>query len=131
MPRQFPRLALGVLILGSTLWAAAAKAPGFTPFVPQILPQGAPGDFDGDGHPDVAIIQDGASGRHVSVRLSGSPGVVTLDGEVVGVIAADIDDDGDVDLITAAPSGQVVNWLNDGRGRFTRQQSLPSRSLSS
>jgi hypothetical protein len=53
-----------------------------------------------------------------------------LDAEVVGVIAADIDHDGDVDLVTAAPSGQVVNWLNDGRGRFTRQQALPSDSLS-
>jgi hypothetical protein len=53
-----------------------------------------------------------------------------LDAEVVGVIAADIDHDGDVDLVTAAPSGQVVNWLNDGRGRFTRQQALPSDGLS-
>jgi hypothetical protein len=122
--------ALAVLILGGTLWTAAAKAPGFTPFVSQALPQGAPGDFDGDGQPDVAIIQDGTNGPHVSVRLSGSSGVVILDAEVVGVIAADIDDDGDVDLVTAAPSGQVVNWLNDGRGRFTRQQASPSRSLS-
>jgi len=122
---------MGVLILGSTLWAAVARAPGFTPFVPQALPQGAPGDFDGDGRPDVALIQDGVDGHHVSVRLSGSPGAVMLDAEVVGVIAADIDHDGDVDLVTTAPSGQVLNWLNDGRGRFTRQQALPSDSLSS
>jgi hypothetical protein len=120
-----------MLILGGTLWAAVARAPGFTPFVPQALPQGAPGDFDGDGRPDEALIQDGVDGHHVSVRLSGSPGAVLLDEEVVGVIAADIDHDGDVDLVTAAPSGQVVNWLNDGRGRFTRQQASPSNSLSS
>jgi hypothetical protein len=128
--RRSPCFALAVLILGATFWTAVARAPGFTPFVSQALPQGAPGDFDGDGQPDVAVIQDGANGRHVSVRLSGSPGVVILDAEVVGVIAADIDDDGHVDLVTAAPSGQVVNWLNDGSGRFTRQQALPSRSLS-
>jgi hypothetical protein len=128
---RYAHLALIALILGGTLRAAAAKAPGFTPFVPQALPQGAPGDFDGDGHPDVALIQDGLDGHHVSVRLSGSPGAVLLDAEVVGVIAADIDDDGDVDLVTAAPSGQVVNWINDGRGRFTRQQTLPSDRLSS
>jgi hypothetical protein len=136
MHRRYPHLALGVLILGGalwlggTLWAAVARAPGFTPFVPQALPQGAPGDFDGDGQPDVVLIQDGAEGPHVSVRLSGSPDVVMLDAEVVGVIAADIDRDGDVDLVTAAPSGQVVNWLNDGRGRFTRQQALPSDKFS-
>lgn len=129
MHRRCLVLAPGVLILGGTLWAAAARAPEFTPFVPQALPQGAPGDFDGDGHPDVALIQDGVDGPHVSVRLSGSPVVVRLDAEVVGVIAADIDDDGDVDLVTAAPSGQVVNWLNDGRGRFTRQTALPFDSL--
>jgi hypothetical protein len=130
MRKRCPSLALGVLILGGTLWAGVTKAPGFTPFVPQALPQGAPGDFDGDGRPDVALIQDGSDGPHVSVRLSGSAGVVMLDAEVVGVIAADIDRDGDVDLVTAAPSGQVVNWLNDGRGRFTRQQASPSDSLS-
>jgi hypothetical protein len=131
MYTRYPHLAVGALILGGTLWAAVARAPGFTPFVPQALPQGAPGDFDGDGRPDVALIQDGVDGHHVSVRLSGSPAAVLLDAEVVGVIAADIDHDGDVDLVTAAPSGQVVNWINDGRGRFTRQQALPSNSLSS
>jgi hypothetical protein len=130
--KRCPHLALAVLILlGGVVRAAVTRTPGFTPFVPQALPQGAPGDFDGDGHPDVALIQNGADGSHVSVRLSGSPGIVTLDAEVVGVIAADIDHDGDVDLVTAAPSGQVVNWLNDGSGRFTRQQALPSDRLSS
>jgi hypothetical protein len=131
--RRSPHFALvrlilgGTIVLGSALQVAVAKAPGFTPFVAQVLPQGAPGDFDGDGHPDEALIQDGV---HLSVRLSGSRGAVLLDGKVVGVIAADIDHDGNIDLITAAPSGQVVNWLNDGRGRFTRQQPLLSHSLS-
>jgi hypothetical protein len=124
-------IGLVMLVMGGMVRAAVDRAPGFTPFVPQVLPQGAPGDFDGDGHPDLALIQDGLDGHHVSVRLSGSPGAVWLDAEVVGVIAADIDDDGDVDLVTAAPSGQVVNWINDGRGRFTRQQTLPSDRLSS
>jgi hypothetical protein len=132
MHRRYPYLAFGVLILGGTLWAAVGRgAPGFTAFLPQPLPQGAPGDFDGDGRPDEALIQDGVDGLRVWVRLSGSPGAVPLDAEVVGVIAADVDHDGDVDLVTAASSGQVVNWLNDGRGRFTRQQALPSDRLSS
>jgi hypothetical protein len=121
----------GTIVLGGAPWPAVAKAPGFTPFVAQALPQGAPGDFDGDGRPDQALIQDGVGGFQVSVRLSGSSGAVLLDGKVVGVIAADIDHDGYIDLVTAAPSGQVVNWLNDGRGGFTRQEALPSDSLSS
>src|ERR1700686_1520728 len=108
MHTRYPQLALGVLvmlILGGTLRAAVARAPGFTPFVPQALPE-------------EALIQDGVDGHRVSVRLSGSPGAVLLDAEVVGVIAADIDHDGHVDLVTAAPSGQAVNWLNHGPRRF-------------
>src|ERR1700676_4076378 len=131
MHTRYPLLAIGVLILGGRLWADVGRAPGFTSVVPQAPPRGAPGGFDGDGRRDEALITDRVDGHRVSVRLSGSPGAVLLDAEVVGVIAADIDDDGDVDLVTAAPSGQVVNWINDGRGRFTRQQTLPSDTLSS
>jgi hypothetical protein len=53
-----------------------------------------------------------------------------LDASVAGLIAADIDHDGDVDLIAVAPTGQVIAWLNDGRGRFTLQQASRSNVLS-
>src|ERR1700674_5504499 len=120
--RQSPRLALGFLILAGMCWPAASSSPsGFTPFTPQALPQHAQGDFDGDGRQDVALVQDGADGSHVSVRLSGSSGALSLEATVVGLIAADIDHDGDLDLVTVAPTGQVIAWLNDGRGRFTAQ----------
>ncbi len=119
-----------MLVLAGAVWAQG-RVPGvFRPFVPQPLPQRALGDFDGDGRPDVALIQDDGHGRHVSVRLSGLPGVVTLETAVVSVIAADIDHDGDVDLVAAAPTGEVVTWLNDGQGRFTLQAALHPAGLS-
>jgi hypothetical protein len=53
-----------------------------------------------------------------------------LDASAAGLIAADIDHDGDVDLIAVAPTGQVMTWLNDGRGGFTLQQASHSNVLS-
>jgi hypothetical protein len=124
-------LARGLLILAGTCWSAAPSSPGrFTPFTLRALPQHAQGDFDGDGRQDLALIQNSADGSHVSVRLSGSSFVLSLDASVAGLIAADIDHDGDVDLIAVAPTGQVIAWLNDGRGRFTLQQASHSNVLS-
>jgi hypothetical protein len=128
--KRVPRVALGVLVLAGAVWGQARVPGAFSPFVPQPLPQRALGDFDGDGHPDVALIQEDGHGRHVSVRLSGLPGVVTLETAVVSVIAVDIDHDGDVDLIAAAPTGEVVTWLNDGQGRFTLQAASHTAGLS-
>jgi hypothetical protein len=121
--------ALGILIFAGALWELTRVPAAFAPFVPQPLPQRALGDFDGDGRPDVALIQEGIGGSHVSVRLSGSAGAADLGTTVVSLITADIDHDGDLDLVAAAPSGQVVTWLNDGRGRFTRQEASRARGL--
>src|SRR5258708_4058204 len=122
--KRLPRLALGLLALVAVLSPEVPlkRARAFTPFVPQTLPQSAWGDFDEDGRPDVALIEDGAGGTRLSVRLSGSPADVLLDARVVSVITADIDHDGDLDLVGTAPSGDVVTWINDGRGRFTLQE---------
>src|ERR1700722_6670990 len=111
--RRSARLALCLLILACTRWPASSSPGRFTPFAPHALPQRAQGDFDGDGRQDLALVQDGADGLHVSVRLSGSSGGLLLEATVVGLIAADIDHDGDLDLIAVAPTGQVIAWLND------------------
>jgi hypothetical protein len=131
MRRRWTPLALGVLILAGTPLPSATRAPGgFTPFVPRALPQRAPGDFDGDGRQDLAVIQDGAAGSRISVRLSGSSSTVSLESSAVTIVVTDIDQDGDLDLVAVAPSGQVVAWLNDGRGRFTKQEASRSGHLS-
>jgi hypothetical protein len=131
MRRRWTYLALGVLILAGSPLASVPRAPGgFTPFVPRVLPQRAPGDFDGDGHQDLAVIQDGTGGSHISVRLSGSSSTVSLESSAVTIVVTDIDQDGDLDLVAVAPSGQVIAWLNDGRGRFTKQEASRSGRLS-
>jgi hypothetical protein len=129
--RRSSRLALGLLMLASMCGLVASSSPsGFSPFTPHALPQRAQGDFDGDGRQDLALVQEGADGLHVSVRLSGSSDALTLEASVVGLIAADIDHDGDLDLVAVAPTGQVIAWLNDGRGRFTAQEASHSDDLS-
>jgi FG-GAP-like repeat len=131
MRRRLTHLALGVLILAGTPLVSVTRAPGgLTPFVPRSLPQRAPGDFDGDGRQDLAIIQDGADGSHISIRLSGSSSTISLESRAVTIVVTDIDQDGDLDLVAVAPSGQVVAWLNDGRGRFTKQEASRSSRLS-
>jgi hypothetical protein len=131
--KQFSRLALASALLVGALSAGSIldKATGaFTLFVPQAPPQRALGDFDGDGRVDQALIQDAAGDRRISVQLSGSTEAVRLDVPVTGVIEGDIDHDGDLDLVAATPSGDVLIWLNDGHGRFTRQAPSRTRGLS-
>jgi hypothetical protein len=131
MRTRLIHLALGVLVLAGTPLASITRGPaGFTPFVPRALPQKAPGDFDGDGRQDLAIIQDGAAGSHISIRLSGSSSTISLESSAVTIVVTDIDQDGDLDLVAIAPSGQVIAWLNDGRGRFTKQEASRSSRLS-
>jgi hypothetical protein len=48
-----------------------------------------------------------------------------LDAAVGALIDEDIDHDGDLDLVASTASGEVLIWLNDGHGQFTRQQQRP------
>jgi FG-GAP-like repeat len=128
--KRYLPLAFGVLTLAGVLGAGVSNnAGGFSPFVPEPLPQRALGDLDGDGRSDTAVIQEGAGGSHISVRLSGSSGIVQFDGVVAAVIEGDIDHDGDLDLVAATTSGDVLIWINDGRGRFTRQTASEAPGL--
>jgi hypothetical protein len=111
--------------------ALLRKPPApLTPFVPQAPPQRAFGDFDGDGRVDAALLEGVTGDRRISVKLSGSIAAVRLDATVTGIIEGDIDHDGDLDLVAATSSGDVLVWLNDGHGRFTRQAASPTRGVS-
>jgi hypothetical protein len=45
---------------------------------------------------------------------------------LVSVIAADIDDDGDLDVVGSDGSLNLIVWDNDGTGRLTRKDPQPS-----
>jgi VCBS repeat protein len=118
-------------LTGASRLAVSASKPGgaFAPYREDARPQRASGDFDGDGRADVAGIQTRHGQPLLSVWLTGSPTDVQLDASVAAVVGDDVDRDGDLDLIAATTSGDVVIWLNDGHGHFTRQQPQQSRGL--
>jgi hypothetical protein len=118
-------LGLLVSVCGSTATLSRSRG-AFTPFVPIQRPTQAIGDFDGDGRPDVARIRDRrADAAEISVQLSGSS-EATLHTPVTALVDGDVDHDGDLDLLATTVSGDVVVWINDGHGRFTRR--LPSET---
>ena len=94
------------------------------------LPLRAIGDFDGDGRSDSAEIQDSADGLRISIALSGPSGTATLKAAATELVGADVDHDGDIDLVALTSAGEVLILLNDGHGRFTRQEASRANYLS-
>jgi hypothetical protein len=87
-------------------------------------------DFNGDGVLDqVVAARPPISGLIVSMSGSSAPLVLKLSEPPLSFVAADVDRDGDVDLILSKRHGLLV-WLNRGHGRFavSHRRSLP-RSL--
>jgi hypothetical protein len=121
-------LTLGIVLLAGAQWTAVRRASAaFTPFVPLTAPQRASGDFDADGRPDVAVIQDG--GSRVRITLSGSADAATFEVNATSIVASDIDHDGDPDLTVATATNEIVIWVNDGRGHFMQEQPSTSPTL--
>jgi len=90
----------------------------------------AVGDVDADGLEDVYVCQSsGIPNRLLVHAADGSArdvaleaGVAFLDG-CSGAIFADLDGDGDEDLVVATGNSLLLAW-NDGRGRFPEGQAL-------
>lgn len=86
----------------------------------------AVGDIDGDGWTDLYFAR--LDGPNVLYRNRGGwqfeeitewAGVAAPDRYSTGAVFADIDGDGDLDLLVTAMGGPNAAFLNDGTGRFT------------
>ena len=84
-------------------------------------------DFDADGLVDEASLDSSGSGKRVKIPLSrvGKLLVLHFDtkpGELGSLIAQDIDNDGDTDLVYTdlLHADDVIVWLGDGAGQFER-----------
>ena len=81
-------------------------------------------DFNGDGRADVYLPSSGASQLLLSdgdTWVDGSAGLPASEADDLGIggVAADVDDDGDLDLYTLVLHGQNRLLVNDGTGVFT------------
>lgn len=126
---------------------AACKGTGrFTPSMdlPGLVASGASGDFNEDGHQDLALAVFDVGPRRTTLQLRfgdgtgtfGSPGIIEerqVDPSMARVVAADLDSDGHLDLIEViqvdAPSppereGSVRVLRGDGTGGFRFVQEL-------
>lgn len=100
----------------------------------RMLGQGAGtclGDVDGDGRPDVFLARtEGSNALYRNVGdwrfedITASAGVGAADRFSTGCAFADVDGDGDLDLVLLATKGPNAIFLNDGHGRFTEHRDL-------
>jgi len=102
----------------------------------RILAQGGGvcfGDVDGDGRVDVFLAR--TQGPNALYRnlgdwrfedIAAQAGVAAPDRYSTGCTFADVDGDGDVDLLLAALGGPNAVFLNDGKGHFTEEPLEPS-----
>jgi len=100
----------------------------------RVLGQGAGvalGDVDGDGLVDVFLARtEGCSalyrneGNWKFEEITKSAGVGACDRYSTGAAFADIDGDGDLDLVLVATRGPNAIFLNDGKAHFTERRDL-------
>ena len=86
------------------------------------------GDVDGDGRPDIYLTSNQGSnalyrnlGDWRFEDITASAGVAMTGRHSTGAVFADVDGDGDLDLLVSTLGGGVALFLNDGHGVFTER----------
>ncbi|HJR35396.1 MAG TPA: CRTAC1 family protein, partial [Gemmatimonadales bacterium] len=84
------------------------------------------GDVDGDDLPDIYLARiEGPNALYLNQggwrfrEAAAERGVALADAPSTGAVLADVDGDGDLDLIVTSMGGSNALLLNDGRGAFT------------
>ncbi len=84
------------------------------------------GDVDGDGRPDIVFASEESpaalyhnDGDLHFTDVTNASGLQFAGLQTTSVVLADVDGDGDLDLIAGTFGGPVKLYLNDGKGHFT------------
>jgi autotransporter-associated beta strand protein len=100
-------------------------------------PEGiAVGDFNGDGKPDIAVANRNSGTISVLLNTFGSTSLFApavnyaIDGGPKSVIAADLNNDGKLDLVSVNITSNTVSvLLNNGNGTFQAAQNISVGSM--
>ena len=86
------------------------------------------GDVDGDGLPDIYLTSnEGSNALYRNLGdwrfedITAKAGVAMTGRHSTGAVFADVDGDGDLDLLVSTLGGGVALFLNDGHGVFTER----------